>query len=270
MQILRMLSVVATFLCLLAHDGLAASRQSRERAAKKACLTGDPVKGVEILADLFIETNDLAFIFNQGRCFEQNRRYEDAIGRFREFLIKGPKMKADEKAEAERHIAACETYLGKTATSAPVLQEPPKVVAVAPPPELPPRGLTREPEVVVTRSPPKRNVDSGNGSGLRIAGLAVGGLGVAGVVTGLVLNLKANGMASDLEKPESYSRSSDSTRKDYKTFAWVSYGAGAAFVVGGAVIYYLGWQKGHDSESAVAVVPVASNNVIGTMLTGAF
>lgn len=269
MRILRMLSVVGIFLCLLAQDGLAASRQSRERAAKKACLTGDPVKGVEILADLFIETNDTVFIFNQGRCFEQNRRYEDAVGRFREFLIKGPKMKADERAEAERHIAACESYL-KAATPEPAAQEPAKVVAVAPPPETPSRGPTREPEVAVATSPRKADVEPSNGGGLRIVGLTVGGLGVAGVVTGLVLNLKANSMASDLEKPESYSRSSDSTRKDYKTFAWISYGAGAAFVVGGAVMYYLGWQKGHDSDSAVAVVPVASTNMVGTMLTGAF
>jgi hypothetical protein len=96
MRMLRLLLVVGPFLCLFSPDALAASRQAREKAAKKACLTGDPAKGVEILADLFIETNDLAFIFNQGRCFEQNLRYEDAIGRFREFLIKGAKMKADE------------------------------------------------------------------------------------------------------------------------------------------------------------------------------
>jgi hypothetical protein len=269
MRILRMLLVVATFLCLLAHEGVAASRQSRERAAKKACLTGDPVKGVEILADLFIETNELAYIFNQGRCFEQNRRYEDAIGRFREFLIKGSKETADDKAEAEKHIAACQSYLDKSATPEPAVQEPPKHVPGDPPPQIPQRAPAPEPGVVVMTSPRKPDLETSRG-GLRIAGLAAGGLGIAGVVTGLVLNLKANSMASDLEKPESFSRSTDSNRKDYKIFAWVSYGVGTAFAVGGAVMYYLGWEKGQESPPAVAVVPVASTNMVGTMLTGEF
>jgi hypothetical protein len=118
--------------------------------------------------------------------------------------------------------------------------------------------------------PPNQPPRSNDGGGLRIAGLTVGGLGVAGVVTGLVLNLKANSMANDLEKPESYSRSTDSTRKDYKTFGWVGYGVGAAFVAGGAIMYYLGWRKGEDSAPSVAIVPVASTNMLGTMLTGAF
>src|ERR1035437_1796518 len=62
------------------------SKQSQERAARKACLTGDYAKGVAILSDLFIEYRDATFLFNQGRCFEQNRRYEDAIARFEEYL----------------------------------------------------------------------------------------------------------------------------------------------------------------------------------------
>jgi hypothetical protein len=267
---LRVLLVVAPFLCLISSDALAANRQARERTAKKACLTGDPAKGVEILADLFIETNDLAFIFNQGRCFEQNRRYEDAIGRFREFLIKGTKMKADEKAEAERHIAACESYLAKRVAPEPDVQEPTKTTVIAPPPETPSPGLPRRPDVIVPTPPRKQDAPAGDGGGLRIAGLAVGGLGVAGVVTGAVLNLKANSLANDLEKPESYSRSTDSTRKDYKTFAWVSYGVGAAFVAGGAIMYYLGRGKGEDAAPSVAMVPVVSTNMLGTVLTGAF
>jgi len=86
---------------------------AQERAAKKACLIGDVAKGVEILTDLFIDTNDPTYIFNQGRCFEQNRRYEDAIARFREYLIKDKKASADERADAEKHIVDCQSYLTK-------------------------------------------------------------------------------------------------------------------------------------------------------------
>jgi hypothetical protein len=89
MRISTILLFAASVLCLVPQPGFAAGYQAKERAAKKACLTGDPEKGVAILADLFIDTDDLAYIFNQGRCYEQNRRYEDAIGRFREYLVKG-------------------------------------------------------------------------------------------------------------------------------------------------------------------------------------
>jgi tetratricopeptide (TPR) repeat protein len=89
------------------------AKESKERAAKKACLTGDPVKGVELLTDLFIDTNDPTYIFNQGRCYEQSNRYEEAIGRFREYLRKAKSAPAAERAEAEKHIADCQALSEK-------------------------------------------------------------------------------------------------------------------------------------------------------------
>jgi hypothetical protein len=264
MRIIVGLFMFASIVCLAPQRGFAASRQARERAAKKACLTGDPEKGVAILADLFIESDDLAYIFNQGRCFEQNRRYEDAVGRFREFLIKGKDLKADERAEAERHIAACQSYVVRTE---PV--EQPKVVSQPTSPPVQPTSVVFTPPPTTVTSTVKQPSGS-DGSGLRITGITIGALGVAAVVTGVVLNLKANSMAGDLEKPESYSRSSDSTRKDYKTAAWVGYGAGAAFVAGGAVLYYLGRLNGQESASGLTVSPAVSSNMVGTTLTGAF
>jgi len=85
----------------------------QERVARKACLVGDTAKGVEILADLFIDTRDPTHIYNQGRCFEQNRRYADAVARFREYLLKAVDLDAKAKAEVEQHIAACASYLAK-------------------------------------------------------------------------------------------------------------------------------------------------------------
>jgi hypothetical protein len=48
---------------------LPAGKAGQERAARKACLSGDYAKGVEILSDLFIDTKDPVYLFNQGRCF---------------------------------------------------------------------------------------------------------------------------------------------------------------------------------------------------------
>jgi tetratricopeptide (TPR) repeat protein len=95
----------------LAAGARAESREAKEKAAKKACLTGKPDKGVELLTDLFIESNDANYIFNQGRCFEQNNRYEDAIGRFREYLRKAKDASAADRADADKHIAECRALL---------------------------------------------------------------------------------------------------------------------------------------------------------------
>jgi hypothetical protein len=238
--------------------GSPTSKEAKERAAKKACLTGDPVRGVEILADLFIDTNDTNYLFNQGRCLEQNRRYEDAIGRFREYLIKTKNLRPEEKADAEKHIAACESYLAKKPAEA-AKPETPKKVADTQPPEPPP------PAVVLTTKPQSRPVPVG--AGLRTTGAVIAAVGGAGLVAGLVLNLKANAMASDLENQ--YDPSVASSRKTYKTAAWIGYGAGAACLVGGAVLYYFGWRQGEGSAS-LALVPTVGPDMMGTVLWGRF
>ena len=264
----KLANLVAILPFLIAiHSAHAASRESKERAARKACLTGDAIKGVEILVDLFIETGDLTYIYNQGRCFEQNRRYEDAIGHFREYLVKGKKLSAEERSDAEKHIAICQSYLGKVETTQPV-----------PAPATQPVPATRsevEPQVAmqpaVSTIAPKPQVAPGSsGSALRISGVVAASVGGAALITGVILNIKVNSIASDLEQPLNYTRSTDSTRKDYKTLGWVSYGVGAACVATGAVLYYLGWQKGRSSHVEVAVIPTFASGTAGAVLTGAF
>jgi hypothetical protein len=91
----------------------AAGLDSKERAAKKACLNGDSAKGVSILTDLYVDTNDATYIFNQGRCLEQNSRYKDAIARFREYLRKAGDQTEAERAAVQKHIDDCEALLKK-------------------------------------------------------------------------------------------------------------------------------------------------------------
>ena len=243
------------------------SREAKERAAKKACLTGDTVKGVEILADLFIDTGDLTYIFNQGRCFEQNRHYDDAVGRFREYLVKGAGLSAEEKADAEHHISVCQSYLGKP-EAAPAAPAPAPAIT-AEPTTLPAAAPVAAPPAASVERAQQRSVAS-DGSGLRIAGLVTGSVGAAAVVTAVLLTLKVNSMTDDLEKPYNYSRSTDATRRDYKTLVWVSYGVGAACITGGALMYYLGWRKGRGARVEVAFVPAVGLDTAGAVLTGGF
>ena len=86
---------------------------AKEKAAKKACITGDVKTGIDILGDLYVDTADVTYVFNQGRCYEQNHLWVDAIDRFREYLRKIPAGSEKEKADASAHVADCEALIAK-------------------------------------------------------------------------------------------------------------------------------------------------------------
>jgi tetratricopeptide (TPR) repeat protein len=111
---------ILIFICLLVAKTARAKDadvEAKERAARTNCLSGDYAKGAAILSELFVATKDPAFIYNQGRCFEQNSRYEDAIARFQEYLRVGRRLSRAEKADAEKHIVGCQTLLAERADS---------------------------------------------------------------------------------------------------------------------------------------------------------
>jgi len=264
MRNLAMLFVIPAILLSFPVQAFAANRQAKERMAKKACLAGDPAKGVEILAELYVDTNDINYIFNSGRCFEQNRKYEDAIGRFREYLVKGEKLTAEEKAVAQKRIDACESYLPKSEPRPPVVAGPAPVAPVVQPPP------TSVPAATVAEVQHQRQVDERTGSGLRITGIIAASVGAAALITGVALNIKVNSMSSDLQKPDNFNRDTDTSRKNYKTLGWIGYGVGAACLAGGSLLYYLGWNAGRTSTSTVALAPYVAPGTAGALLKGSF
>jgi hypothetical protein len=282
MRVPAMFLLIPMTLLVSSATASAARHPARERSAKKACLAGDTAKGVEILAGLYVDTNDITFIFNQGRCFEQNRRYDDAIGRFREYLLKGEaQLSPEDKALAEKHIQLCESYLPKPEPKLEPKPEPKPEIRPEPKPLLSP---TLPPEFVAPARPvavaPASSAGelarspeaSGNrpGASLRATGIAVGALGVAGLVTGVVLNLKVNSMSVDLEKPDNFNRDTDDSRKTYKTLGWVAYGGGAACLIGGTLLYYLGLRSRGDSRGSVVVAPTVGPGGVEIALAGGF
>jgi len=96
---------------IVSRDGQAEGNSAKVREARTACLAGDYTQGVRLLSELFVSSKDPGFIYNQARCFEQNSRYQEAIGRFHEYLRAGKKLSAEEKADAEKHIADCKELL---------------------------------------------------------------------------------------------------------------------------------------------------------------
>jgi hypothetical protein len=263
-------SVLAAPTALAAGSSQVKQRQSQERAARKACLTGDYAKGVSILSDLFLDTRNPTYLFNQGRCFEQNRRYDDAIARFEEYLraADNPQVDQADKSAAEKHIADCKESLARETGRTSPVQPPPQPVEPTPPPA----PVAAPPPVVIVQQAPPTQPAPSTGAGLRTAGIVTASVGLAAVVAGVIFNVKANGMASDMENtPGGYSSSKESDRKTYETMGWVGYGAGAACVATGAILYFVGRSRGHAAGAAsLEVAPMIANGQAGALLKGSF
>ena len=254
----------------------AAGLDSKERAAKKACLNGDSAKGVSILTDLYVDTNDATYIFNQGRCLEQNSRYKDAIARFREYLRKAGDQTEAERAAVQKHIDDCESLLKKEGVAGPAAEPPNQPQSVATPlvPSMQssPAAPALQADSVAAASPaPAVSASVPTpadipGSGLRTAGIVSAAIGSAALIVGVVLNLKANSMVDDLTP--NYDKGVYSSSKTYKTLSMVSYGTGAACVAGSVILYYLGWETGRQAQ--IAVIPSFATGSASAVLTGAF
>jgi hypothetical protein len=240
------------------------TKQARERAAKKACATSDYRTGIDVLADLYLDTNDPTYVYNQGRCYEQNSRFAQAIERFREYLRKATDLTADDRQEVQKHVADCESYLPKTPPAVvPVPSNPP--VNPAPHPQPIPSTLPQPLEVGKASAP----APTESGAGLRWAGLATAGIGVVALAVGVVLNLKHESLVNQ-QNTERFSRSRESDLSTYKTWSWASYGVGAAAVLAGGTTWLLGRRSNEDGQRSVALLPALGPHGAGCLLQGGF
>lgn len=241
------------------------AQEKAEKAARKACLTGDFSTGVSILADLFVESQNPVYVFNQGRCLEQNSRYKDAIARFEEFVRLGETLtlSRDDRESALKHIEDCKAKL-------PVEEKP--QVAVAPPP-VQPVTPSVQPDLsgqIASRTAPQSEPAKG-GRGLVIGGIVTGGVGVAAVVAGVVFALKANNLVDEMQnKVDAYTSDKSSSQKTYATLAWVGYGVGAACIAAGAVLTVLGASRHGSGRTDVALLPAIEPGLAGAVLQGGF
>jgi hypothetical protein len=262
----------AVFALLVAAPANADGRDAqRKRAARKACLEGDYAKGVSILSDLFLDTHDAIYIYNQARCMEQNGRFADAVLRFQEHLRVATDLTEADKRETQKHILDCQDQLAKQNGQPPpdVRSKVPVVVPVViQGPAQKPAGVQSPPQSISEQRTPQPMAESR--SRMLTAGIVTAGIGGAALVAGVVSNLKANSIANTYQDRGGYTQSKESDRKTYEAMAWVGYGVGVACVATGAVLYLFGRKAGTGDSSTVAALPMLAPGEAGAVLKGAF
>lgn len=223
---------------IAARPARAQDRDQRELAAKKACLGGHADKGIELLADLYTDTNDPTYIYNQGRCFEQNGRASEAITRFREYLRKATSLAPDERAQLQKHIDELEAEAKTGAAPAAVPTAAPAPSAVPP----------AQPAGVVSVSPspaPER------GRQLRLAAFITGGVGVLAIAGGAVMGLRARSLSNEVTDDANagtFSQSKFDSGEHAQTLEYVGYGIAAAALITGGMLYYFSNHPGEHQD----------------------
>jgi hypothetical protein len=160
-------------------------RQDLERRAadaRKACNEGKVKDGIALLADLYVTTGQSYWLYNQGRCYEENRQFGDAIARFKDYLRESPQLPAEEVAKVRTHIAEVERAHEGTASVVPQrVVVPPALHARREPVERPALTVQTTPALPAHPSKPAPLYRR------RWFLITAAGTVVAGLVTGLIL-----------------------------------------------------------------------------------
>jgi hypothetical protein len=233
-----------------ADQAAAPQEDPRPRAALGACGSGDVKKGISILAELYAETRNPSFVFNQARCYQQNGQLEAARQRFSEYLRVGQNEPAEDLRRAQAYVREIDDTLAR---------QPP-----------------RPGPIIVTAPAPDPSAREGRARTLRATGVALTVLGLAAVGTGVYMSLKVQATTRDVENrfanmgvvtdPGALQRELSNGGR-YETWQWVSYGIGVAALAGAATTFLVGGfpfsPARSTSETSVSLTPVAMPGKVG-------
>jgi hypothetical protein len=131
---------------LLAVSGVARADKTGDKATEKQAVqyfaAGRYEESLDLFAKLYADTLNPVYLRNIGRCQQKLRRPDKAIDAFKDYLAKGKKISADERAEINGYIKEMEALRDEQATkqqAAPPTPTPP-TTANAPPGTPPPAG----------------------------------------------------------------------------------------------------------------------------------
>jgi len=229
--------------------GQAAGEDKRPTDALAACASGDVAKGIGILGQLYAETRNPAYVFNQARCYQKNNKLDEARGAFTEYLRLGTNEPPEDLQRAQGFIKEIDDTLARQRASQP-----------AP----------------VLVGPAQQPTGEGHARMLRTTSMVLAGVGVVAIATGVVFSMKVRSSNDAINQmfangayvtDEARLEQQISDGKTFQTWQWVGYGVGIAALAGAATTFILSGGfagKGAPAEHpAVTVTPTASSDGMG-------
>lgn len=187
------------------------------------------------------------FLFNIAQAYRQKQDFAEAVFFYNAYLRGKPDAANVAEVTALRDEMAALLEAQRTTEAMPpdpdVVADPATSTGAAPP------------EIVESRTQ-----DSSAGKGLRVGGLVAGATGIAFVATGVAFALSASSTESDLEAAatnlevwsDEYADREASAERS-ATIGTVLVATGAAAIVGGGVLYYLGYKKRKESSGMASL-----------------
>lgn len=199
-------------------------------------------KAIERFKEAYRLRNDAASLFNIAQSYRLMNDCPQAYTYYKTFQRNFPSERPDVVAKFLAELEPCKDTKPAGPTNKPDEQ-------VKPTEEVKPTGPVT-PLIVTT---PHVDEPAAPGRTLRISGLAVGGVGVAALATGIVFGLRARSQSREVNYAEEWDASLDASAKRADRNAKILMPVGGAMIIGGAVMYYVGFRAQQSSQ--VAIVP---------------
>lgn len=207
------------------------------------------------------------FLFNAAQVYRLAGKTELAIGRYERYLELEPEGRGaadaranlptlrQELAEARRAEDAKRKASAKRAQDVKRRARAKQEAAA--------KAKAQDTKLSTTAKPSK-------GRGLRIAGIATGGAGLVALGLGVKFGLDARKLETDVEENTAWDRDQYDRGQVAERNMYISYAVGAAAVLAGGVLYSLGRNTSSETNAALSLIPTATNEGGGFVLSGAF
>ena len=206
-------------------------------------------------------------LFNIGNVYDRKLHERDLAAEYYRRYLRATDADPDLVKRANDRLAALKLEEEALKHNSPI----------APPP-------ATKPAAEATATPPSSTSDAAKLSPLHVTGIAMGGVGIVGLVVGTVFGLTAKSKNDDAGKScaGSACRSQDAVAltddaRSAATMSTVSFILGGALIGGGAALYFLAPPSGgkrsavpSERETAIRITPQVGPHMAGLTIGGGF
>lgn len=309
----RVVCCIALAICAIAPSVRAddvpadtADRKKREAAKRyvdaglAAQDQGDHGTAIALYEKAYALLPHPTLLFNIGQAHRLAGRPDDAVPFYQRYLVLEPNgsesaaaraalaaiLAAASAGGASRTISGPPARPGEPAKPAepPKPSEPPRPTEPGAPPAPPPSVSqgTPPPAAPTTPSMPVPGPDGADrtdtvgspGRTLRLTGLVLGGVGLAGAAAGIYFTTRVRHWESEAKDRQMQGATNEQLEAEFgdkgraaERNQFISYGLAGALVIGGAVTYWLGVRK-DQAASTTAWAPIVGPGFTGIAISG--